>query len=80
MAAGLPCVVSDIRGCKDLIENGVNGFLCNPLNPDDFSEKISFLLNNTELKEKFKIENKTRIKLYDYITILKKLENMYFKH
>jgi len=30
MAAGLPCVVSDIRGCRDLIQNGINGIKVKP--------------------------------------------------
>lgn len=37
MSAGLPCVVSNIRGNVDLIEDGVGGFLHNPNDVDALS-------------------------------------------
>lgn len=79
MAAGLPCIASDIRGCKDLIKNGKNGFLCNPLIPREFSEKILFLLDNAKIKEAFAEENKTILKPFSIKNILKELETAYFK-
>ena len=36
MASGLPCIVSDIRGNRDLIENNKNGFVFNPNKIYDF--------------------------------------------
>ena len=44
MAMGLPCIVSNIRGHIDLIEDNKGGYLCN--NIQDFSSSILKLLNN----------------------------------
>jgi len=48
MAAGLPVIGSNIRGVNDCCEDNVNGILCNPCKPDDFSHAIKRLLNNKE--------------------------------
>ena len=46
MAAGLPVVISRTVGAKDLVRNGVEGFvLKDPPSPADFAEKIVFLSN-----------------------------------
>lgn len=36
MASGLPCIVSDIRGNRDLVENNINGFVFKPQSIYDF--------------------------------------------
>jgi glycosyltransferase involved in cell wall biosynthesis len=33
MAAGLPAVVTDVRGCRELVDHGVNGFVVPPGEP-----------------------------------------------
>ncbi|HQX17042.1 MAG TPA: glycosyltransferase family 4 protein [Anaerolineales bacterium] len=40
MASGLPCLVSDIAGNKEWIEDGVNGWLFRDGDVDDLAEKI----------------------------------------
>jgi len=42
LASGLPCIVSDIPGNKEWIEDGVNGWLFNDGNADDLANKILF--------------------------------------
>ena len=50
MALGIPCVVSDVEGNKDVIRNYENGFSC--LTVESFCEKIELLINNPELRER----------------------------
>ena len=45
MAAGLPLVGTKVGGIPELIQNGVNGYLCQPLDPKDLAEKIDMLLS-----------------------------------
>ena len=54
MAAGLPCVVSRIRGNVDLIKDGVNGYLCDPGSVEDFYNAICRLDEDTrsEMRER----------------------------
>ena len=44
MAAGLPCVVSDVRGNNDLIAPGEGGFLRAPRDVSGFTQDIARLL------------------------------------
>ncbi|MEP7136808.1 MAG: glycosyltransferase family 4 protein [Chloroflexota bacterium] len=46
LASGLPCLVSDIPGNKDWIEEGVNGWLFRDGDVDDLAEKILFAIKN----------------------------------
>ena len=46
MAASLPLVGTNVGGIPVLIKDGVNGYLCEPGNPQDLAEKIDKLLDN----------------------------------
>jgi glycosyltransferase involved in cell wall biosynthesis len=51
LASGLPCLVSDIAGNREWIEDGVNGWLFRDGDVDDLSEKI---LNAIKNRKSFK--------------------------
>lgn len=53
MASGLPCVIADGGGSRNFIQQGVNGFLCRPNDPEDYLEKISRLLKDNVLHRQF---------------------------
>lgn len=53
MASGLPCVIADGGGSRNFIRQGINGFLCQPNEPDDYLDKITLLLENQALHRKF---------------------------
>lgn len=46
LASGLPCLVSDIPGNKDWIEEGVNGWTFRDGDVDDLAEKILSAIKN----------------------------------
>jgi glycosyltransferase involved in cell wall biosynthesis len=46
LACGLPCLVSDIPGNREWIEDGVNGWLFRDGDVDDLAEKILYALKN----------------------------------
>lgn len=52
-AAGRPIIASNINGCKEAIDNGINGFLCEVNNSDDLVEKVETFIN---LPHKNKLE------------------------
>ncbi|MDZ7772044.1 MAG: glycosyltransferase family 1 protein [Balneolaceae bacterium] len=52
MSCGLPCVVADATGSKSLVEAGVNGFLAPPRDTRTFSEHVSRLVKDDELRER----------------------------
>lgn len=48
-ASGLPCVVPNVEGCRDVVIDGVTGFICDT--PDTMSEKVRCLIENSKLRE-----------------------------
>jgi glycosyltransferase involved in cell wall biosynthesis len=46
LASGLPCLVSDIPGNREWIEDGVNGWLFRDGDADDLAEKILYAIKN----------------------------------
>ncbi|MCK6584863.1 MAG: glycosyltransferase, partial [Anaerolineales bacterium] len=46
LASGLPCLVSDIPGNRDWVEEGVNGWLFRDGDADDLAEKIMLAIQS----------------------------------
>jgi glycosyltransferase involved in cell wall biosynthesis len=51
-ASGLPCVVSDQGGPKDLVEHGVSGFVTRALDADDFASHVAQLVRDSNLRKR----------------------------
>jgi len=49
MASGKPVVASDIPGVRDVLKDGVTGFLAEPFSAKDLAEKLNAILSNDEL-------------------------------
>ena len=77
MAAGVPAVASRIRGNVDLIQNGINGFLCDPSDEKSFADHISMLLSNDVLANSFSERSKEKIKKYDIENVLRAAQEIY---
>jgi glycosyltransferase involved in cell wall biosynthesis len=56
MASGLPCVIADGGGSRNFIQQGQNGFLCQPNNAEDYLNHISTLIHDTRLHQQFVAE------------------------
>jgi glycosyltransferase involved in cell wall biosynthesis len=54
-ASGLPVVVSDIGGPKELVENGVNGFVTKALDPVEFASAIERLATDAPLRARMSL-------------------------
>jgi len=57
-----PVLASNVGGISELIKDNETGFLVEPGNSDDWIEKISIILQNPELQEKFGEEGRKFIK------------------
>lgn len=79
MSAGLPCIVSKIRGNVDLIQEGVGGFLLAPNDTEGFAEKINILASDKVLRERMKESNLETIKKFDVENVNKEITNIYFE-
>ncbi|MGH2075729.1 glycosyltransferase [Aerococcus urinaeequi] len=76
-AAGLPAVVSNIRGNEDLITNGVDGFLVEPDDSISFAERISELRTNKSLWRTMSKNTKSFIKFFSTEKINQLMKNIY---
>ncbi|MDE5882708.1 MAG: glycosyltransferase family 4 protein [Muribaculaceae bacterium] len=51
-AIGRPIVTCDSTGCRDVVDDGVNGFLIHPQNSYELAQKLSILIDNESLRLK----------------------------
>ncbi len=79
MAAGLPCVVSNVRGNADLISNGQGGYLCAPDDVSAFAEAIAMLLDNEALRADMGARNRAWIGEYSLTAVLEQMSALYRK-
>ena len=78
MSVGLPLVsYSCPCGPKDLIKNGVNGFLVKPLDYLELADKIMQLISSPLLLEQMSIYNIEEIKKYSEVNIMNKWKNLF---
>lgn len=77
MAAGVPIVASRIRGNVDLIEDGVNGFLCEAQDAEGFAERIRQLLDDPNLAGEFRRNGLEKVKCYDKSIVAEQLREIY---
>ncbi|GAL87089.1 hypothetical protein MYP_4319 [Sporocytophaga myxococcoides] len=47
-SCGIPIVTTDVPGCREVVEDGINGFLCKVKDPKDLGMKMEALYNLPE--------------------------------
>lgn len=77
MACGLPCIVSEIRGNRDLIEDGKIGYCFKPNNIKQFTIKLESLCSDNETRERMQLAGIKKIKCFDIIKVTKKMCEIY---
>ena len=77
MAVGLPLIVTNCRGNRDLIKNDINGYVVGINDPIEFSEAILKLYQSKEKREEFSKENIQAIKKYSLDIIMKDMIKVY---
>ncbi len=78
-ASGVPMVVTDVDGNKEFVEDGINGFTFKPHDLHSASEKISEIVENHELREKFVKEGRKKLKEFEAVFMVQSQENLYKK-
>lgn len=76
MAAGLPSVVTDIRGNTDLIRNGREGYVCSS-GGEKLENAILALAKNRKLREHMGHSARIRIQKFDEEIVERKLLELY---
>lgn len=57
MAIGRAIITTDVPGCRETVENGVNGFLVPKWNPEALAEKMIYFIEHPEQIEKMGYES-----------------------
>jgi glycosyltransferase involved in cell wall biosynthesis len=67
MNFGLPIVVSDkVGSARDLVEDGVNGFIVSSNDPDELAGRLELLVDSAELRTEFGRASTGRIEKFCY--------------
>ena len=78
LASGLPVVTTWVGGIPETIESGKNGFLVEPFNVKQFSDRILFLLEHpAEAAEMGQQARKTIVDQYDWRIVVKDAMEVY---
>ena len=79
MAAGTAVISTDAPGCKDVINDGINGLQARAGDIDHFAYQLNRLLNDQHLREKL-IKNALEfVEDYKWENIAKNYENLFLK-
>jgi len=79
MATGLPIVVTDCRGNRDLVDNGKNGFVVSGEDTRACAKAIKELYLSRDLRRKFGDRGREMIEVYSLHSVLSELKEIYSK-
>lgn len=78
MASGVPVVISDIPGVREVIVEGDHGLLAEPMNSRDIAGKVRVLLENPDLAERMGKKGRKRVeKKFTWDRVAKDIEEIY---
>jgi glycosyltransferase involved in cell wall biosynthesis len=78
MACGSFPVVGDIESLREWIQDGVNGLLCDPSNPESLAQAIVRAQNDEDLRRQAAVQNRTLItERADYQKIMISVQEFY---
>ncbi|KIS04342.1 glycosyltransferase family 4 protein [Paucilactobacillus wasatchensis] len=78
MSYGLPLIASDVGGNSELVSEGVNGFLVKPEDEQQLAERITCLLNDSSLLDKFGVNSFNKYKKeFEISRMLSKIDQIY---
>lgn len=80
MACSMPCIASDIRGCRDLIVNGINGLLFSLNNQDEFIKSVTQLFEDSMLRRELGIQAAHTAAKYGISRVLPEMAELYTKN
>lgn len=77
MSYRLPCIVYDCEnGPRDIIKNGVNGYLIPDGNSEVFKSKLQILINDVNLRDSFVEKSSNTVDNYSVEVVMKSWNNL----
>jgi glycosyltransferase involved in cell wall biosynthesis len=78
-AMARPIITTDSVGCRDVVDDGINGFLCSSKNASDLADKMARIITMTHLereamgmrgREKVELKFDEKIVIYKYLDVV----------
>jgi phosphatidyl-myo-inositol alpha-mannosyltransferase len=79
MAAGLPVVASDIEGYREVVQDGVDGLLVPPRDPEALAAGLVRLLTEPGLAARLGEAGRERARSFDWSIVVERLEDLYVR-
>ncbi|WP_258000458.1 glycosyltransferase family 4 protein [Bacillus sp. Marseille-P3661] len=79
MATGKPAVVTNVRGSRDLIEHGMNGFVVEIGDNEQLVKCLLQLIEHPELREKMGQHAREKVKRYSLDDVIQEVDSIYRK-
>lgn len=77
-ASGVPVVSTDVGGVRDILLDGVTGFIVPPNNPQAFAEKLLVLIEDDKKRVEMSQNGWTYVKdKFHYMRLVKDMEGLY---
>ena len=76
----IPIVISNIRGHNEIVVDGVNGFLFEMDNKEQFITKINLLIQDKKLRNKMGEKGKKMMKKFQIESTLEEMKTIYRKY
>jgi len=77
MALGKPVVASNVSGIRDLVVNGENGFFVPPAQPELLAKRITYLLENPQVRQAFGTAGRRMAGGYSADSMVEKIDQLY---
>ena len=78
LSSGLPTVTTNVGGIPEMIEDGKNGFLVKPSNPQELANQVLFYIEHPAVASEMSLlARKTIVERFDWRFIVKKVLRVY---
>lgn len=75
---GIPIVATNVVGTREVVKDGINGFLVSPDSPDELAEKITAILTDAELWSKLSVQARELARReFDEDRVVEKIKQIY---
>lgn len=77
MICGKPVIVSDNRGHRELVQDGINGYIVRPDDAKEIARKVEMLITQEDIRESFTQTAERSIQPYTMKHVENELKNIY---
>lgn len=77
LAAGLPVIVGESPGCRDVVRQGRDGLMADPRDAEDLAKKMLLLISDSKARASWARKAKTRAKDFDWDLVVAQYTELY---